>query len=83
MRLSEKTFFEMLIGKQSSASAMLTGKVRYSGEGDFAFFYLKAPGKSTKHKKMGFFSPMRPWNWTIGAMIGFGEIETEAEKKID
>ena len=51
--------------------------------GDFAVFYWKSLRKQTDNQKMGYFTPVPSWGWTICAAIDFIEIEAEAKKKID
>lgn len=51
--------------------------------GDLAVFYWNTPGEEMKDKKMGFFTPVPSWTWTIGAVMDSGDIEAEARKKTD
>jgi signal transduction histidine kinase len=56
---------------------------RLSSSGDLAVFYWKTPNDENKNQKMGFFVPITRWAWSIGAVIDFDKIETEAQKKAD
>ena len=51
--------------------------------GDFAVFYWTPHGKQTDNQKMGYFTPVASFGWTICAVIDFVEIEAEAKKKMD
>ena len=63
------------------AEAMRSDRIKKSG--DFAVFNWSANGMHSDKQKMGYFTPVLEWGWTIGSVLDFGEIEAEAEKKID
>jgi signal transduction histidine kinase len=52
------------------------------GEGDLAVFSWKENKQSTATKKMGFFSALPEWKWTLCAVIDFEHIEAESQKKM-
>ena len=56
---------------------------RIKKNGDFAVFNLTTNGIQSEKQKMGYFTPVPEWGWTIGSILDFGEIEDEAKKKID
>ena len=60
-------------------------KMHYSvlgPEGDSAVFVW--PGDQGVDKKnMGYFLPIQGWNWTLGGVIDFANIEAESQKKLD
>jgi len=56
---------------------------RIKKNGDFAVFNWSTNGMQSGKKKMGYFTPVPEWGWTIGSVLDFDEIEAEAKKKID
>ena len=52
------------------------------GEGDFAVFSWKDSSSNSLRNKLGYFFPIRKWQWTICAMIENVDVEAEARKKI-
>ena len=56
---------------------------RIKKNGDFAVFNWAMNSKQSEKQKMGYFTPVPKWGWTIGSVLDFNEIEAEAKKKID
>ena len=60
---------------------------KLQSEGDSAVFQWKSLNgdetRASDKKKMGFFIPMPDWEWTLAAMIDFGDIEAESQKKME
>ena len=56
---------------------------RVKKNGDFAVFNWSADGTQSGKQKMGYFTPVAEWGWTIGSVLDFGEIEAQAKKKIE
>jgi signal transduction histidine kinase len=56
---------------------------RIKKNGDFAVFNWTVNSKQSDKQKMGYFSPVPEWGWTIGSVLDFNEIEAEAKKKIE
>ncbi|MGB5617096.1 MAG: cache domain-containing protein [Desulfobacterales bacterium] len=56
-------------------------------QGDSAVFQWSTPNwKSApqkEKKEMGYFMPVSDWGWTLVAMIDFGDIEAESQKKME
>lgn len=52
-------------------------------DGDYAVFEWKLPEADSSGKKLGFFVPYAKWHWSIGAVADIGDIEAEAQKKLD
>ena len=63
------------------AQAMRSDRIKKIG--DFAVFNWSINGIHSEKQKMGYFSPVPEWGWTIGSILDFGEIEAEAKKKIE
>ncbi len=63
------------------AEAMRSDRLKKNG--DFAVFNWDNNYKQSGKQKMGYFTPVQEWGWTIGSVLDFGEIEAEAKKKID
>ncbi len=61
--------------------AMRSDRVKKNG--DFAVFNWSADGTQSGKQKMGYFTPVSEWGWTIGSVLDFGEIEAQAKKKIE
>ena len=59
------------------------GSDRIKKNGDFAVFNWPTNGIHSEKQKMGYFTPVPEWGWTIGSILDSGEIEAEAKKKID
>jgi signal transduction histidine kinase len=49
--------------------------------GDSAVFYWRKSEQDAGRKKLGYFIPSRAWQWTVGAMIDFDDIEAEGKKQ--
>ena len=54
-----------------------------SSEGDSAVFSWAGEQQSRGDKKMGYFIPINGWQWTIGAIVDFDDIEAESHKRMD
>ncbi|MBW1994404.1 MAG: cache domain-containing protein [Deltaproteobacteria bacterium] len=50
--------------------------------GQSAVFFWKEKRTGIIEKKLGYFVPFKEWSWTLCAIIGFDEIETENKKKL-
>ena len=64
------------IAKTMSASALAPA-------GDFAWFEWDKPGEEAGRKKLGYFVPVQEWKWTVAAVVDIGDIEAEAQRKIE
>lgn len=53
-----------------------------TSNGDFAVFDWKKPGKKIGSRKLAFFTPFQPWQWTVAAVVDISDIEAEAQKKL-
>ena len=55
-------------------------------QGDSAVFQWDTPHRKSdpdkEKKEMGYFMPVSEWGWTLAAMIDFGDIEAESQKKM-
>ena len=67
------------------ANVMNTDNLQPSG--DSAIFQWGSPnekiGPENDKKEMGYFIPLTDWGWTLAAMIDFGDIEAESQKKME
>ena len=58
-----------------------------SAQGDSAVFQWNSPNRKVapenEKKEMGYFIPIMGWKWTLAAMIDFGDIEAESQKKME
>ncbi|MFO1349425.1 MAG: EAL domain-containing protein [Gammaproteobacteria bacterium] len=52
------------------------------GDGDSAVFPWVGGKDHTLSKKKGYFLPITKWQWTLGAVIDFSDIEAESQKKM-
>ncbi|MFH0996516.1 MAG: SpoIIE family protein phosphatase [Pseudomonadota bacterium] len=52
-------------------------------DGDYAVFEWKLAEGDSSGKKLGYFVPFTKWRWSIGAVADIGDIEAEAQKKLD
>jgi sigma-B regulation protein RsbU (phosphoserine phosphatase) len=52
-------------------------------DGDYAVFEWNLPDGDSGGKKLGFFIPFAKWQWSIAAVADIGDIEAEAQKKLD
>jgi len=50
--------------------------------GDFAVFDWKKPGEEAARRKLGYFVPIRDWQWTVAAVIDMSDLEAESQKKL-
>ncbi|MGI9335648.1 MAG: cache domain-containing protein, partial [Gammaproteobacteria bacterium] len=50
--------------------------------GTGAVFVWNRPGQEDEVKNMGYFVPIPGWNWTVGGVINFENIEAESQKKL-
>ena len=51
-------------------------------DGSGAVFVWNRPGQEDEVKNMGYFVPIPGWNWTVGGVINFENIEAESQKKL-
>ncbi len=67
------------------ANVMNTDNLQPSG--DSAIFQWSTPNQKiapeNDKKEMGYFIPLTDWGWTLAAMIDFGDIEAESQKKME
>ena len=67
------------------ANVMNTDNLQPSG--DSAIFQWSTPNEKiapeNDKKEMGYFIPLTDWGWTLAAMIDFGDIEAESQKKME
>lgn len=62
----------------------IVGKEDQNRSGDdFAVFFWEDPSKGKGRKKMGHFETFSPWQWTVGALADFGEIEAQHHAKVE
>jgi hypothetical protein len=54
-----------------------------SPDGDSAVFSLGTPEEKIAGKHMAHFAAVPEWQWTVGAAVGFSDIEAESQKKMD
>ena len=57
-------------------------------KGQSAVFYFDTKknnniDKNEGNKKIGYFIPIKPWKWTLGATISFDDIEAESQKRME
>ncbi len=52
-------------------------------KGDSAVFHWLNAAQTDGNRKMGYFVPIKPWQWTLGAMIDYHNIEAQSRKKMD
>ncbi len=65
---------------------LLVENMRYdalSSEGDSAVFVWPRELADTDGKNMAYFLPVARWQWTLGGLIDFENIEAESQKKLD
>jgi len=63
------------ISRAMSAASLTAG-------GDFAVFDWKKPEEEVGSRKLGYFVPVQVWKWTVAAVVDIGDIEAEAQKKL-
>ena len=65
---------------------LLTNKMRHDAlrsEGESAVFIWSPQEGEVGGKNMGFFFPITDWQWTIGGLVDFENIEAESQRKLD
>ncbi len=79
-----------LVGTSIAAIKDIKGREIYKtmrddvldSSGSSAVFHWNSDGKNENKKKLGYFTPLTGWGWTLGAAIDFDHIEAESTRKM-
>lgn len=50
-------------------------------DGEYVVFSLTTPADVSGGRKMGYFVPLREWQWTLGIIVDFRDIEAESQER--